>query len=131
MWRARCGGLDVAGWMWRAGCGGLDMASKKLGAVMQTSNISLEIFDLFIAYMWGDYQATIRAIGSWGEAWQAAMVINSAVPMLREKLAHRQVKEVGDGDLDIEWEVRHGESTKGRAAQRKKVFFSTKLEGVL
>ena len=97
---------------------------KELGEVIKTSNISLEIFDLLISYMRGDCQATIRAIGSWVEAWQATMVINSAVLMLRRKLAHRQVKEVGDRDLDIEWEVRHGEKhQRSPSSAAEKVFF--------
>ena len=43
-------------WM-RAGIGEDEL--KKLSAVIQTSNISLEIFDLLMAYMWGDCQATV------------------------------------------------------------------------
>ena len=86
-------------------CGGVgEDELKKLGAIVQTPYVSLKIFDLLILHMRSNCQATVRTIGSWAEAWQAAMVINSAaaVPILRKKLAHQQVKEVSDRDLDIE-----------------------------
>ena len=104
------------------------MSQKKPGAVIQTSNMSFEILDLFIAYMRAQCQATIRGIGSRGEAGQAAVVIYIAVPILREELAHWQEKEVGDRDLNIEWEFRHGERLQSSAAEKRN--FSDKVEGL-
>ena len=71
----------------------------------------------------------IRSVGSRGEAWQAAMLINFAVPILWEELAHLQEKKVGDRDLDIEWEVRHGKHQRSQSSTAGKGdFFCTRLE---
>ena len=57
----------------RAGIGKNE--SEKSGTIIRTSDISLEVLDLFIACVRAECQAAIRGIWSRGEAWQAAMVV--------------------------------------------------------
>ena len=58
------------------------------------------------------------------------MVTHFAVPILRQELAHRQEKEVGNKDLDIEWEVRHGkEHQRSQSGAAEKGNFFYKAEG--
>ena len=50
---------------------------EKFGDIIQPTNALLKVFDLLIIHMQSNRQATIRAIGSWAEAWQAAVVVFS------------------------------------------------------
>ena len=75
---------------------------KKFGDIVHATYATLKVSDLLIIRMWSNRQAAIRAIGIWVEAWQAAVVVDCAIPFLRRELTHRQEKEISNGDLDIE-----------------------------
>ena len=100
---------------------------KKFGDIVQATYAPLKVSNLLIIHMWSNRQAAIRAIGSWVEAWQAAVVVDSAIPLLWRELTHRQAEEISDGDLDIEWEwgIGHGEMLQGpwSGAAEKSNFF--------
>ena len=85
---------------------------EKSGAIVQATDISLKILNLLITYVWTESQAAVRGVSCQLEAWQPAMVIRAAVPVMREKLAHRQGQESCDRNLNIKREDRHGEDQR-------------------
>ena len=103
---------------------------KKFGDIVQATYATLKVSDLLTIHMWSNRQAAIRVIGSWVKAWQAAVVVDCAIPFLRRELTHRQAKEVSNGDLDIEWKwgIGHGEMLQASRSGAAGVFFY-KAEG--
>ena len=69
---------------------------KKFDDIVQATYAPLKVSNLLIIHMWSNRQAAIRAIGSWVEAWQAAVVVDSAIPLLWRELTHRQAEEISD-----------------------------------
>ena len=114
---------------------------EKFGGSIQATNASLKVFDLLIIHMRSNRQATIiyiffilyiyiRAIGSWVEAWQAAVVVDSAVPFLRRKLTHR----TGEGKQRRgsrhrmgmgKWTWRNAPRVTGRSNGKKRFFLQS------
>ena len=106
---------------------------EKSGDIVHATYAALEISDLLIIHMWSNRQAAIRTVAGWVEAWQAAVVVDCAIPFLRRELTHWHEKEISNGDLDIEWKWRigHGEvlqASRGGAAEKSDFFY--KAEGI-
>jgi hypothetical protein len=102
---------------------------EKSGDIVQATYATLirSLICSSLIHMWSNRQAAIRTVAGWVEAWQAAVVVDCAIPFLRRELTHWHEKEISNGDLDIEWKWRigHGEvlqASRGGAAGKGDFF---------